>query len=910
MPKHGGRGARRAARIVNQHDGMANMVADAVADGFYMADVMADTVADGSYEIGTEQPHDAAHSRDAHDEQQSQAQDGNSRDQPSHRDVAGCAMSAAQDANQPCQAVVEGESDRNQAAWEIHDLCKIYRKQSSSSRLISGHDAALVTLHRKREQSNDRLASPAAAVRSAAVLHDDDVVPWLHILHCSRSRVASKLLLKEFVLTLAFTCVYLVTLNMQIDAFSSYQVSGPIRGQLVDGRCKNSHGDMKGFFDINSYFDWYEWASNVLVAELYGSTEHDYSGRPTSGARRRMFNWQNRIIGGITVLQQRSLEQPCHTSAAGSALRNACTSNDNWDNTRPYGRCNPDFFRTCTADNKFGTLRNISVPEDLPDSVLDSSFYVQLGPDESTAMAQLEAMQAGSWIDSSTRRIQVYVHVWNLNIDVLQSHEMTVVFFSGGLTRMFFTERHTKSEHYNVRKSDQLLRVVLEAISVAFLFYFVIIEIQELYFSWRGGFFRTYWKSGWNMVDLLHCAVMSASVISWILFIIYLPHRHFLKLFDADDDLAALDALALLGFFPRYDLYVQLSGATIFFNLLKMLKSFRFHLKASIIVNTLANMASPLCNFVTGLAVIFFAFVYIAHVDFGPFIEDWYTISFASGSAVTALFQSIPLSDIDTLPDFARYYFYWQFGFVIVMNFIMLNLIVAIIIEGYMTSIERRQLKNYTSQRMVDQFLVGFITILVMPFAALPNALGQGLHLRLSGIFGRRLQVHYSAPSFFLGLFMHLDVPQHNHVSFRVIWAEIEKHSSILGDQVANRGAVTEMLLHFMESIDHFSQKSARERLKASGNLEQFAAGLNHPVGSSNFGSPAIQLRDEAVLMLRSHARTLQRHSDSLHAVSHVNAFPLRLYPHNYAKSQILLALNEKDTPSARVGPVSIFQVC
>jgi hypothetical protein len=52
--------------------------------------------------------------------------------------------------------------------------------------------------------------------------------------------------------------------------------------------------------------------------------------------------------------------------------------------------------------------------------------------------------------------------------------------------------------------------------------------------------------------------------------------------------------------------------------------------------------------------------VYIAHVDFGPFIEDWYTISFASGSAVTALFQSTPLSDIDTLPDFARYYFYWQ----------------------------------------------------------------------------------------------------------------------------------------------------------------------------------------------------------------------------------------------------------
>ena len=887
MPKHsGGGGPRRAARLVSNHDGMSSMVQEMVAGGF-----------------DPEQSQDAARSHDennAHDLHEHE----NMIDEPPHHDVAVGSMSGAQDANDLNEAVIDGEPDRIQAALEIHDLCKRYRTESSSSRIVYGSDPAPFTLHMQSDQLKNPLGSPASIEHVATVLNDDDIVPWLHIQQCARARIASNLLLKEFVLTLAFACVYLLALNMQVDAFSSYQVSGPMRAQLVDGKCKNSHGDMKGFFDINSYFDWYEWAANVLVRELYGSTERDYSGRPTLGARRHMFNWQNRIIGGITVLQQRSLGQPCHTSAAGSSLRNACTRND-WDNNQPYGQCNPTFFRTCTEDSQFGTLRNVSVPADLLDSVLDSSFYVQLGPDESAALAQLEALQAGSWLDSRTRRIQVYVNVWNLNIDVLQSHEMTVEFFTGGLTRVFFTERHTKSEHYNLKKSEQLLRVVLEAISVAFLFYFWINEIQELYHSWRLGFFRTYWKSGWNIVDLLHCLFMSASVIAWVIFIVYLPRQHFLNFFDANDDAAAFDVLTLLSVFPQYDLYIQLSGSTVFFTLLKMLKCFRFHLKASVIVSTLANMASPLFNFVFGLAVIFFSFVYIAHVDFGPFLEDWYTVPFAAGSAVNALFQSIALSDIDTLPDFARYYFYWQFSFVIVMNFIMLNLVVAIIIEGYMTSMERRQLKSFTSQRMIDQFLVGVLTILVMPFAALPKALGQGPHQRISGIFGRRLQVHYSAPSFFLGLSMHLDVPQHNHVSFGFIMTEIEKHSSVLGGRESHRDAVTEVLLHFMESINFFSQKIVRARLKATNAYqEQLAAGPKHSVAS-----PSVQLRDEAVLMLRSHSRTLQRHSDSLHAVSLVNMCALRMYLNDAVNFQILIALNEMDLPSARVGPVSIFKV-
>jgi hypothetical protein len=729
------------------------------------------------------------------------------------------------------------------------------------------------------QRGNAALVHPARE-RAAAILGDDDVVPWLQILHSARSRAASMVRLKEFIVVLAFTCVYLLAVNMQVDAFDSFQVSGAMRGLLVDSQAQMSSGEMKGFFDIKSYRDWYEWADNILVDQYYGTSEQDYNGRPFTGRLRHMLNWQNRICGGITILQQRSVKEPCIISGVGQALPDACTDDD-WvykPNTEPYGHCSPRVFKVCTDDNKFGTGSNVSaLLEQNSSSALDSSFYVQLGPDEISARAQLLALQEGNWIDSRTRRIQIFVHVWNLNMDMLQSHEMSVIFHVGGISRVFFTERHTRTEHYNFSNSKQLLRTVLEAISVAFLVYFWSHEIGKLYFSWRGRFWRIHFKSGWNIVDLLHCFSMSGAVISWLVFVANLPRRHFLRLVDTDDDVAALHGLALLDFFPLYDLYVQLSGVTIFFNLLKVLKTFQFHLKTAVVVNTIANMASPLLSFFIGFSVVFFSFVYIAFINFGMFFMDWHSISFAAGSAVNAIFESLPLSDIDRLPSFASFYSYWQFAFIFVINFVSLNLIVSIIIEGYMVSLEKNRIRSYSSQRMVDQFAVAFIEILCMLLVTLPQIMSplsfrirqcvEGLREKVSGIFGRRLQVHYCAPQYFLSICERINFPRRKRMTFGSIMAEIEKFDAVPVDVGSRREAVSEVLLHFMDCIQSRTKSATLVRQSFQSARKHMNRLTNEEIGSDTW-KMTVQLRDEAVLMLRSHAKSLQRHSDSLHFVS------------------------------------------
>jgi hypothetical protein len=593
-----------------------------------------------------------------------------------------------------------------------------------------------------------------------------------------------------------------------------------------------------------------------------------------------MLNWQNRICGGITVLQQRSGTAPCQVSAVGGgALLDVCSGDD--DDTRPFGRCHTRYFTSCTPDNKFGTGANVSRSLQLDSgSILETSFFVQLGPDESSARAQTAALRAGGWVDGSTRRLQVFVHVWNLNTDLLQAHEMSVVFRDGGITRVFFTERHLRSEMYNMGKPEQLLRLALEAVVVAFLAYFWIVELEEMYTSYRGNFSRLYFRSGWNMVDVLHCASLSASVVTWVVCVARLPRQHFLSMFDADDDVASSHALALLDFYALYDVYIQLSGATVFFNLLKMLKTFRFHLKTSAVVNTISNMAAPLFGFLASFSIIFFCFVYVAYIDFGLFFLDWHSIAFAAGSAVNAIFQALPISDIDRLPLFADYYFGWQFAFVFAINFISLNLIVAIIIEGYILSLERKKIKNFSSQSICDQFAVAVITIICAPFAAMP--LGpwtcsnricdrfQGLHEQISGIFGRRLQVHYAAPRFFLILCDRIVIPQHDEVTFGFILAEIHKKCAIPGDAALCREVVSEILLHFMENMKTRS-KNTELHFKPRTGLPKPSRQLKTPANAEpraiDAGKFTVQLRDESVLMLRSHARSLQRHSDSLHSV-------------------------------------------
>jgi hypothetical protein len=737
---------------------------------------------------------------------------------------------------------------------------------------LLGHD---VDAGEQLQRAPNRAAADQPPPGSGA-LQDTDVVPWAQILHCARSRVGSMALLHEFMVSLAFACVYLLALTLQIDAFSSFQVSGAMRGLLVDAQARTSSGEMKGFFDICSYRDWYEWADTVLVEEYYGSTERDYTGRPVTGRMRHMLNWQNHILGGITVVQQRSAGVPCRSSAAGIALPHACTRDtDRSPDTQAYGSCDAALFTSCTADRKFGAS-NFS-------AALQSSFVVQLGPDEGAAKAQLLALQDGNWIDARTRRIQVFVHVWNLNTDVLQSHEMAVLFRAGGVTRAFFTERHAQSEYYNFADPQHRLRAVLEAVSLAFLVHFWIVEIAEIYYSWRGRFFLTHFKSGWNIADLLHCAIFSSAAITWAMFVARFPREHFAQLFDDDDDVVSTHALAILDFFPLYDLYVQLSGAAIVFHLLKMLKTFRFHIKTSAVVNTVSNIAAPMFSFLASLSVVFFSFVYVAHIDFGLFFMDWHTLSFAAGSAANAFFETLPLSDVDKLPTFANYYFYWQFVYVIVMNFIAMNLVVAIIIEGHQLSVERKAVTRFASQRMLDQFIVAVLSILCMPVAAIQTVTSRfgngihkrvhGLHQRLSCIFGHRFQVHYSAPHYFLDLSERLNFSDHKDVAFGLIMAEVEKKCNNHGVADWSREAVSMALSHFMQGIKIQTKNACKAQMhhKALEPLKKNSTGVR--VRAADLGKSNIQLRDEVVLMLRSHAKSLQRHSDSLHAVSF--AFPV-----------------------------------
>jgi hypothetical protein len=146
----------------------------------------------------------------------------------------------------------------------------------------------------------------------------------------------------------------------------------------------------------------------------------------------------------------------------------------------------------------------------------------------------------------------------------------------------------------------------------------------------------------------------------------------------------------------------------------------------------------------------------------------------------------------------------------------------------------------------------------------------QGLHEQISGIFGRRLQVHYAAPRFFLILCDRIVIPQHDEVTFGFILAEIHKKCAIPGDAALCREVVSEILLHFMENMKTRS-KNTELHFKPRTGLPKPSRQLKTPANAEpraiDAGKFTVQLRDESVLMLRSHARSLQRHSDSLHSV-------------------------------------------
>jgi polycystin 1L2 len=121
-----------------------------------------------------------------------------------------------------------------------------------------------------------------------------------------------------------------------------------------------------------------------------------------------------------------------------------------------------------------------------------------------------------------------------------------------------------------------------------------------------------------------------------------------------------------------------------FYNIMMMLrffKGFRGQPVIAVLLDTFANAFYDLIHFMFIFIVVFLSFAFGAHAVYGTSLEEYSTILKAIEAQFGILFGSFDFYAMYEISPVITLFFFW--GYLIMVPFILLNMLVSIVIDNY-----------------------------------------------------------------------------------------------------------------------------------------------------------------------------------------------------------------------------------
>lgn len=441
---------------------------------------------------------------------------------------------------------------------------------------------------------------------------------------------------------------------------------------------ENEWVGFKSFYDVNSLGDFYSWARNglfpIVFEQVYDLSEQDwnYSDVSIQSAIRRyapqdrgiLLNY-NKIIGGVRFQQERATSTTCSAAVDGLNLF--------------YGA-------SCT-----GTAYETD-PESWPARVTTNPqkvkwFYVR---EERAVMDdRLLVMEANGWGDRFTKKIEVSVPVYNAEFGLHSLIYFNFFFSRGGRIWKQVIPLSSYSQWYT-----QTHYAAFDSVWFCCILWMLKTELLEV----RSKLVHKGWKTlltdyfnFWNIVDW--CTIVGGLVVATLAMLTYnstatvasaaieLTGMSFNE--DPDSFNSQIDTyMEALEYLVHYVIILKLVLS--FYPLiliLRLFKAFAAQPRLAFVTRTIVITGNDLVHFMLVFTSIFMTFAMSGLMLFGRKLPNFTTLMRSANTVFRVMLGEFDWQSIREVSQVEGAL--WLICTLTVMNLLMLNMVLAIVMDGY-----------------------------------------------------------------------------------------------------------------------------------------------------------------------------------------------------------------------------------
>ncbi|XP_066275440.1 polycystin-2-like protein 1 [Branchiostoma lanceolatum] len=294
---------------------------------------------------------------------------------------------------------------------------------------------------------------------------------------------------------------------------------------------------------------------------------------------------------------------------------------------------------------------------------------VVLGANLESAKRVVRALEANQWVKETTHVITADFSTYNPGVNLFATTEIDIEFLeTGGLG----VESKTSTFRlYNYKGSAVVFIVICQLVSVAFMIYFLVVEIMEMK---REGLL--YFFEVWNYIELTIIALGIATIA------VYSVRKVRADSILRQYQLAPRDYVDFEPVLILDNMLVGVLSALVFVATLRMLRLVRHNKQVALASRAIARAAKGIMSFSVQLFIAFYAFAIPSTLLFGLVSESYRNIMIASLRMLTLSFGFMDFSDMQfegTRGILGRIFLAL---FLVTMFLVLINLFLAILADA------------------------------------------------------------------------------------------------------------------------------------------------------------------------------------------------------------------------------------
>jgi hypothetical protein len=338
--------------------------------------------------------------------------------------------------------------------------------------------------------------------------------------------------------------------------------------------------------------------------------------------------------------------------------------------------------------------------------------FLDINFDNERIKAYIEYLTKGHFIDAHTSYLEVDMLLYN---EQWGESYFTVVEISFQNNDGGAIELNVKAKNFDASPYETYAdagRFILELIFIALIVFQAGYEARQMILDYRSGNLYGYFADPSNIMNWGGIILSAASF--WIWFVEYVPlvqdfqpelrYNVYYDYYNEGNmvnnvnvaeynkvvDLYA-DAHAII---DKQEIYMELQGMSLLFVLLRFLGMMHFQPRLGLITKTLYNAAQDLFHFVILFMVVFIGFNYLSWWIYGSELDMFSTFNLAFNTNYKMMLgdtDAFAVMDLSGKNFIGVIYIYM---FNVVVTLVLLNILLAILVEAYMKVAEEAEKKD------------------------------------------------------------------------------------------------------------------------------------------------------------------------------------------------------------------------